>query len=138
MSTVRAEVSKKSQHWIEKHRYYELKHFCLQYPIWKRAYLEIDGYNARPTDFGVCHKTFTHSDPTFKAVETREFYKDRIEMIERAAIDADPGLASYILRAVTEGMSYTCLKFRLDMPCGREKYYNCYRKFFWLLSQARQ
>ena len=23
-------------YWIERHRYYELKHFCLQYPIWKK------------------------------------------------------------------------------------------------------
>lgn len=30
-TTIRPEVSKKSKYWIERHRYYELKHFCLQY-----------------------------------------------------------------------------------------------------------
>lgn len=30
-TTIRPEVSEKNQYWIEKHRYYELKHFCLQY-----------------------------------------------------------------------------------------------------------
>lgn len=35
---IRAEVSEKNPYWIEKHRHYELKHFCLQYPIWKKAY----------------------------------------------------------------------------------------------------
>lgn len=33
---IRAEVSESNPYWIEKHRYYELKHFCLQYPTWKR------------------------------------------------------------------------------------------------------
>ena len=33
---IRAEVSENNPYWIEKHRYYELKHFCLQYPTWKR------------------------------------------------------------------------------------------------------
>lgn len=35
-TTLRAELSEKNPYWIEKHRYYELKHFCLQYPIWKK------------------------------------------------------------------------------------------------------
>lgn len=29
---IRPEVSQKNPYWIGKHRYYELKHFCLQYP----------------------------------------------------------------------------------------------------------
>lgn len=43
MSTViRAELSHKSKYHIDKHRYYELKHFCLQYPNWKKSYAEVD------------------------------------------------------------------------------------------------
>lgn len=34
-TTIRPELSEKNPYWIERHRYYELKHFCLQYPIWK-------------------------------------------------------------------------------------------------------
>ena len=37
-TTIRPELSEKNPYWIEKHRYYELKHFCLQYPIWRKAY----------------------------------------------------------------------------------------------------
>lgn len=34
MSTlIRPEVSEKNKYWIDKHRHYELKHFCLQYPL---------------------------------------------------------------------------------------------------------
>lgn len=32
---MRPELSQKNPYWIGKHRYYELKHFCLQYPIGK-------------------------------------------------------------------------------------------------------
>lgn len=35
-TTIRPELSEKNPYWIERHRYYELKHFCLQYPIWKK------------------------------------------------------------------------------------------------------
>lgn len=32
-TTIRPELSEKNPYWIERHRYYELKHFCLQYSI---------------------------------------------------------------------------------------------------------
>lgn len=35
MSTqIRPETSQKNPYWIPKHRYYELKHFVMQYPAW--------------------------------------------------------------------------------------------------------
>ena len=37
MSTViRPELSKNNEYWIPRQRFYELKHFCLQYPSWKK------------------------------------------------------------------------------------------------------
>ena len=41
-TVIRAELSENNKYWISKHRYYELKHFCLQYPIWKKAYAAIN------------------------------------------------------------------------------------------------
>lgn len=29
-TTIRPELSEKNQYWLDKHRYYELKHFCLK------------------------------------------------------------------------------------------------------------
>lgn len=43
----------------------------------------------------------------------------------------------YILRGVTEGLSYNALKMQYAIPCCREVYYNLYRRFFWLLSKER-
>lgn len=31
-TVIRPETSKKNKYWIPRHRYHELKHFCLQYP----------------------------------------------------------------------------------------------------------
>lgn len=49
----RAEISKKNPHYISKHRYYELKHFCLQYPEWKHALDILDGWGKSPDDLTI-------------------------------------------------------------------------------------
>lgn len=136
-ATVRAELSKKNKYWISKHRYYELKYFCLQYPLWKKAYELLDGMKICSYDL-VYISSQDYSDSTYRAVEERDIYFERMKMIEQAAIKTDPHLASYILKAVTEGLPYTYLKTTLEMPCGRDTYYDRYRKFFWLLDQTRE
>ena len=101
---IRAAISQKNKYWIDKHRHYELRHFCLQYPGWQKKYSK---------------------------------HLDKIHLIERVAMDADSFLGEYILRAVTEGLSYTYLKTKLEIPCGRDMYYDRYRRFFWLLNKVR-
>lgn len=134
--TVRPELSKKNKYWISKHRYYELKYFCLQYPMWKKAYELLDGLQMYSYELVYISNT-DPSDVTGKCVEEREIYFDRMKTVEQAAIEADPYLASYILKAVTEGLSYTYLKQKLNIPCSRDMYYDRYRRFFWILSQER-
>lgn len=134
--TIRPELSKKNKYWISKHRYYELKYFCLQYPMWKKAYELLDGLQMYSYDLVYISNT-DPSDVTGKCVEEREIYFDRMKTVEQAAIEADPYLASYILKAVTEGLSYTYLKQKLNIPCSRDMYYDRYRRFFWILSQER-
>ena len=48
MKRERAQLSTKNPCSIPKHRYYELKHFCLQYPDWKKALVLLDGWNTEP------------------------------------------------------------------------------------------
>lgn len=137
-TTIRPELSEKNPYWIEKHRYYELKHFCLQYPIWRKAYAALSAGIIQPVDFLMC-ATFnkTPSDPTAKCAIAKTFYSDRIGMIQRAARQTDPMLGDYILKAVTEGWSYDVLKARLEIPCCKDVYYDLYRKFFWILNSER-
>ena len=135
---IRPEISKKSKYWIDKHRHYELKHFCLQYPSWKRKYETLGIPTISSSMMEKLPGTNTPSDLTARFAINKAYYWDRIKLIERTAMEADRYLHEYILLAVTEGLSYTYLKNKLKMPCGRDMYYDRYRKFFWLLSEGRK
>lgn len=135
---IRPEISPKNKYWIDKHRYYELKHFCLQYPEWKRAYAELENANMPLSLIEKLPTSNLHGDPTSKRALLKFFYSERIKLIEKTAIDTDPYLYSYILKGITEEKSYTYLKTILGMPCGRDMYYDRYRRFFWLLSNSRK
>lgn len=134
---IRAEISEKSKYYIDKHRYYELKHFCLQYNEWKKAYASCNESIIFASTLEHSPSTNLPSDLTAKYAMKKAFYGERIKLIEHAAKEADDFLYPYLLRAVTEGLAYTHLKTRYDIPCGRDMYYDRYRKFFWLLSELR-
>lgn len=137
MSEIRPELSKKNKYWIDRHRHYELKHFCMQYPEWKRKYASYK--NAGPTLSTIekVYSTNIPSDLTSKIAICKAYYSEKIEMVERAAKDADGLIWDYILKAVTEGLSYTYLRTILKMPCSRDIYYDRYRRFFWILNKMR-
>lgn len=136
---IRAELSENNKYWISKHRYYELKHFCLQYPLWKKAYVAIGELSIPSSNWEeLIPSTNFPSDPTGNRAVARVYYWERMMMVERVAKETDDELWFYILKAVTEDLSYNYLKSRLEMPCGKDMYYDRYRKFFWLLSKERQ
>lgn len=135
---LKPEVSGKNRYWIEKHRYYELKHFCLQYPIWKKAYQAIDGFASRCAVTNTTSISSAYSDPTMKCAEALLAYSERIDMVERTAVATDSELWLYIMKGVTEGISYDILRVRFAIPCCRDVYYDLYRRFFWLLNRERQ
>jgi hypothetical protein len=136
-TVIRPEISTNNKYYIDKHRHYELKHFCLQYPLWKKLYAELDSSSYGLSIIDRFPSGNKHSDPTSKRAAARLYYLERIELIEKTAMEADRFLYKYILKAVTEGLSYTYLKTKLNMPCSRDMYYDRYRKFFWLLSNSR-
>lgn len=136
-TVIRPEISQKNKYYIEKHRHYELKHFCLQYPTWKRLHTEALASCIAASKIERESGTNIPSDITAKYAMKRNYYAEKIDLIERIAMETDKYLYSYILKAVTEGLSFTYLRTRLDIPCGKDMYYDRYRKFFWLLSQAR-
>ena len=135
---IRAEISNKNKYYIDKHRHYELKHFCLQYPSWKKAYADFDDMSISLSTIESVPTSNMPGDPTAKRAVMKAHYSERINLIERIAMEADRYLYEYILKAVTENLSYTYLKSRLNIPCGKDMYYDRYRKFFWLLSASRK
>ena len=136
-TVIRPEISTKNKYYIDKHRHYELKHFCLQYPIWKRTYAALTDLAPSLPNTEKTSSNNIPGDPTAKCAIKRAYYLERIELVENAAKEADEYLYKYILKAVTEELSFTYLKSRLNIPCGRDMYYDRYRRFFWLLSAAR-
>lgn len=134
-TTIRPEVSKKNKYWIDRHRYYELKHFCLQYNTWKKISNSLiepaRSFNEIRTDVGM-------NRPTEISMILRADYIYRMEMVEKAAKEADMFLEKYILKSVTENLSYTYLKTVLNIPCSRDLYYDRYRRFFWILNEYRK
>ena len=135
---IRAEISEKNKYWIDKHRHYELKHFCLQYPEWKRAYAAFSDVNVPLSTIDRSPTSNLPGDPTAKRAVMKAYYSEKIELIEKIAMETDRYLYDYLLKAVTEELSYTYLKSRLKIPCGRDMYYDRYRRFFWLLSKERK
>ena len=136
-TTIRPELSEKNKYYIDRERYYELKHFCRQYPIWKKAKASLTGLASRPNDLALFDKKGQKSDPTARCAEARLYYTNRMALVEETAYAADPDLAKYILIGVIEGLPYDILTVKYNIPCGKDLYYNRYRRFFWLLSKSR-
>lgn len=137
MSTlIRPELSEKNKYWIEKHRYYELKHFCLQYYVWRTEYEALES-SVKASALDRLNKSNKTSDPTAECAEKREYYSNRMKIVEQTAEKTDSDLSLYIFKAVTEGFTYTVLKLKHNVPCCRDVFYDRYRKFFWLLDEVR-
>lgn len=134
-TTIRPVLSKKSPYYISKHRYYELKHFCLQYPEWRK---ELQALYLEPGSLKMNHHTESREgDRTSYLAMRRLKIQKKMELVEQAAISVDPELADYILIAVTDGMSYEFLRMQKGIPCCREVFYDRYRKFFKTLSDSQ-
>ena len=138
MSTqIRPELSGKNKYWIEKHRFYELRHFCLQYRSWLEQYKELDGYPTQSYSRDDCRST-DPADPTERIAERKLYLRERMDLVRNAAKATDEVIGHYIFKAVTQGKSYEHLRAKDNIPCCKNTYYDLYRKFFWLLDHARK
>lgn len=120
---------------ITKHRFAELYHFCMQYPEWKdELNYKTDNINSIDiSDMPVNHNNVSNVE---KLALRRLQLESKCKIIEQTAIEADPELYQYILKAVTnEGISYNYLKMIMNIPCGKNVWYDRRRKFYYLLSE---
>lgn len=117
---------------ISSARYRELKYFCLQYEEWKSLLaLETSALKAvlisdMPSSHGI-------SDLTELIGIKRAEVSEKCSMIEQTAIEANSEIYAYIIKNVTQEISYEYM----DVPCGRRQFYEARRKFFYILSKKR-
>lgn len=125
---VREVLSKKSIYYIPKNRRLELKYMCLQYPEWKR-YLSSIGKKGTSDEY---------SDPTGEEATNRVIFEKLCKVVEKSSKLSGGDIDEYILKAVTEGVSYPTLYSLYNIPCGRDYFYERYHKFWFILSQEIQ
>lgn len=99
----------KTEFTLSKHRFYELKHFCLQYPGWKTAYNEADGWSGK-------------GDTTSRDGIKRADLIHYIDLVDSCVCDTNINLLQFV---IFDGNT---------MPPELMYYY---RKFFWELSRRR-
>lgn len=136
MGYLKNELSEKNCYHLSKHRYLELKHFCLQYPEWKQRLKELNGLGSCGSRL-IFGGDVEWSDGTAKVAIERAELSKKIELVERIAREADTFLGPYILLCVTEGRTFPQMKALMDIPCGKNMFYDRYRKFFWMLGKER-
>lgn len=120
MSTIiRPKLSKSNPYYISKHRYYELKHHCLQYDEWRKALVKESNKSLE-------------SEETDRVATDLAHYSLAMEEVERCCKEAGNDIFKWLFIAVTEGKSYAILV----PPCSKEYFYQRYRKFFWMLDKV--
>ena len=135
MSYLKNELSKKSKWSIPKHRYLELVHFCLQYPEWKKQLRQMDILRSRQIDSLRGDSNWT--DETSRIAMERVDILNHIRLIEQTCNEADSNLANYLLTSVTYGVTFPKMAAQIDIPCGKDMFYDRRRKFFWILDKRR-
>lgn len=135
---IRPNISEGNKYWISKERYYELKHFCLQYNDWLKMYNALNDTRISTSIASLQGFRGIPGSPTEKIAIAKSHYKERLDMVRNAAFEADPEISNYILKAVTDDISCSALICKYDMPCGKDKFYAAYRRFFYHLSVCRE
>lgn len=132
-TTIRPVIRLESPYYISKERFYELKHFCLQYGDYKRR-IAIERVKSPHTAvFNTVTRKYAYQDETGSKAAKCALYGHYIEMIEGCAKRAGGDIYPWIFDAVTKGKSYATLY----PPCSKNYFYIRYRRFFWMLDKER-
>ena len=109
--------------------YRELNNFCKQYREKKKKLRELESPYKSPKLTGLPSGSGP-SDPTGRIAERAAVLSQDIDMIERAANKAAGRDAQNLLKNVTLGIAWEYL----PVSCGRRKFYDMRRLFFYLLA----
>lgn len=133
---IRPEISENNEYYISKEKYYELKHFCLQYNEWREElkYLTVpltNDISDLKVDNNILYRT------TEEAVIRRSELIKKMCLVSETAGQTDAILGNYIFLVVTGAATFDYIRNYMKVPVSRAEFYRKYRKFFWLLSKRR-
>lgn len=114
---------------ISRNRYNELKAFCLQYEEKKS---KINRLQAQTGNGGQPRGNHT-GNPTEELAVRNVVYQKDCEMIEQAAVAASPEIYKYIIKSVTNDLSYRFVEYDEKLgriPVGVNEFY-AYRRLFY-------
>jgi hypothetical protein len=125
----------KGKYKLDKHEFNIAYHHALMYQSWLSEYNAL----ADPSTglrYDKEHVQGNPLDTTEKNGMRRAELRERMKVVEQAAIETDPELYQYILMGVTfEDMTFDMLQARHHIPCARNTYYERRRRFYWILWQ---
>lgn len=116
---------------ISRHRYEELKAFCLQYEEKKARINSNRGIGSMNYD-GMPKGNFKENILEKNAIQNIIYQKD-CDMIEQAAMAAAPEISSYIIKSVTNDLSYNFIEYDEKLgriPVGINEFYGMRRLFY--------
>lgn len=121
---------------ISRHRYKELQAFCLQYDE-KKSKINRDvggmSYDGMP-------RGSSKGDSLEKNAIQNVNYENDCKMIEQAAIAAAPDIYPYIIKSVTEGLTYEEVEYQEELgkiPMGKTDFYAHRRLFYHFLDRLK-
>lgn len=121
---------------ISINRYKELKAFCLQYEE-KRSKI-FRGITGSVND-GMPKSNYKGNQLESMAIRNAMYEKD-CEMIEQAAIAASAEIYPYILKSVTNDLSYAFIEYDETygrIPVGKTEFYSIRRRFYYFLDRLK-
>lgn len=121
---------------LSKHRYYELLHWCLQYPEWEKRIQELKFLPEVLKTRRENSKWIAKRGTEDLAMVLAELTANR-ELVRRVCNEASSELYYWLLLAVTRGLSFTELKTVYGIPCEKDMFYDRRRRFFLLLDKEK-
>lgn len=121
---------------ISVNRYKELKAFCLQYDEKKS---KINRLQHQSGNDGQPKGTYTGNPTEEMAIKNVSYQKD-CEMIEQAAKAASGDIYPYIIKSVTNDLSYPFIEYDEKLgkiPVGKTEFYAIRRLFYHYLDKIK-
>jgi hypothetical protein len=120
---------------ISRHRYRELKEFCLQYEEKKAELQQI--YTSSTVAPEITVKGGMPGNPTENKAMRALKLKSDIELIDNTlnlACEKAVGVIPFLKKNITEGVGFSYLGY---VPCSPKLFYKYRRKFFFLLDKEK-